>query len=242
YTEYTAPDNASIAAIKSQTDKLNFVGSDVKATLDGETVTVSVNNDKTGYSLTADYDRAKTALSVSEYTAPDNAGIAAIKTKTDKLTFDASNYVYAVATADVDEQAIADAIVEAIQDQNLVQVVVQPLVANVQRTDGDGGVIGTYTGRRFIASWTIEDTDLTGHDLRLILYTQSAPATTVVEYDSEISVAYDAGTGNSVVSLAGAVDSTPDAGQYCYVLHDATADIVLLAGKAIVRPAPEAGT
>jgi hypothetical protein len=36
---YTAPDNASIGVIKGQTDKLNFTGTDVKATLDGEPVT-----------------------------------------------------------------------------------------------------------------------------------------------------------------------------------------------------------
>jgi hypothetical protein len=63
---YTAPDNTNIAnihsivksggtgdnaAIKAQTDKLNFTGNDVKATLDGEQVTVATNNDKTGYSI-----------------------------------------------------------------------------------------------------------------------------------------------------------------------------------------------
>lgn len=36
---YTAPDNAGIAAVKAKTDGLNFTGTDVKATLDGETVT-----------------------------------------------------------------------------------------------------------------------------------------------------------------------------------------------------------
>jgi len=105
-SSYIAPDNASIAAIKSQTDKLSFVGSDVKATLDNEQVTVAVNNDKTGYSLTADYDRAKTALAITEYLAPDNASIAAIKAKTDKLTFNASNQVIANA-ANLDNSAIA---------------------------------------------------------------------------------------------------------------------------------------
>ena len=49
---YTAPDNASIAAVKAQTDKLQFSDSnDVKATLDGEAVTAAVVNDKTGYRL-----------------------------------------------------------------------------------------------------------------------------------------------------------------------------------------------
>jgi hypothetical protein len=53
---YTAPANADIAAIRGQTDKLAFAGTgpyDVKATLDGESVTVSSVSDKTGYSLSA---------------------------------------------------------------------------------------------------------------------------------------------------------------------------------------------
>ena len=53
---YTAPANADIAAIKVQTDKLAFAGTgpfDIKATLDGETVTAATVNDKTGYALSA---------------------------------------------------------------------------------------------------------------------------------------------------------------------------------------------
>lgn len=41
---YTAPDNAGIAAIKAKTDQLTFVGSDVKATLDGEEVNVNAGS------------------------------------------------------------------------------------------------------------------------------------------------------------------------------------------------------
>ena len=53
---YTVPANADIAAIKVQTDKLAFAGTgpfDIKATLDGETVTAATVNDKTGYALSA---------------------------------------------------------------------------------------------------------------------------------------------------------------------------------------------
>ena len=49
-----------LAAIKTKTDGLNFTGTDVKATLDGEEVTPTTAS-KTGYSLTVDYDAAKTA-------------------------------------------------------------------------------------------------------------------------------------------------------------------------------------
>jgi hypothetical protein len=41
------------AAIQAKTDQLNFTGTDVKATLDGETVTATTVSDKTGYSLAA---------------------------------------------------------------------------------------------------------------------------------------------------------------------------------------------
>lgn len=41
-------------AVKAKTDGLNFAGPDVKATLDGEKVTVTSNEDKTGYALAAD--------------------------------------------------------------------------------------------------------------------------------------------------------------------------------------------
>ncbi len=72
---------------------------------------LTANNDKTGYSLTAAYDPAKTALQsggnvvatnmrgtdsallASSYTAPDNASVTAIKTQTDKLAFTVTNQV-----------------------------------------------------------------------------------------------------------------------------------------------------
>lgn len=78
---YTAPDNAGITAIKTQTDKLAFTGNDVKATLDGETVAVG---DKTGFALTSAYDAAKVAASQASVDAV-YAVAGAIKTKTDAL-------------------------------------------------------------------------------------------------------------------------------------------------------------
>lgn len=112
-TSYVVPDNAGIAAIKATTDKIAFSGSgpyDVKATLDGEKVTVAANEDKSGYALITAYDRAKDALKLSEYTEPDNTSIASIKAKTDKLTFDASNYVMAYSTNEMAAEDIADAV------------------------------------------------------------------------------------------------------------------------------------
>ncbi len=81
---------------------------------------LTTNNDKTGYALTAAYDLAKTALQSGgnvvatnmrgtdsallavNYTAPDNASVASIKTQTDKLAFTVANQV------DANTQSIND--------------------------------------------------------------------------------------------------------------------------------------
>lgn len=56
-------DTARASEIKAKTDGLNFTGSDVNATLDGETVAVG---DKTGFALTAAYDSSKTAAQAGD--------------------------------------------------------------------------------------------------------------------------------------------------------------------------------
>jgi hypothetical protein len=137
---YTAPDNASITAIKGKTDLLTFTGTDVKATLDGETVTVG---DKTGFSLSAAgvtavqsglaleatltamkgsgwtteglkqiYDAVLTRLATAGYTAPDNAGVAAIKAITDQFRFTGNDVK---ATLDGEEVPITAAALSAIR-------------------------------------------------------------------------------------------------------------------------------
>lgn len=70
---YVAPDNAGIAAIKAQTDKLVFAGSDVMATLDGEKVAATLAvGDVTG-NLPATVNGYAPGL---EPVAIDNAAIA----------------------------------------------------------------------------------------------------------------------------------------------------------------------
>ena len=59
---------ATLPAIKSKTDGLTFVGEDVKATLDGEQVVAS------------NMRGTDDALPAASYAAPDNTGIADIKT------------------------------------------------------------------------------------------------------------------------------------------------------------------
>jgi len=63
----------AMKAIKDKTDNLNFTGTDVKATLDGEEVI-----------LTSAYDAAKTAASQDSVDTANNQ-ITAIKAKTDNL-------------------------------------------------------------------------------------------------------------------------------------------------------------
>lgn len=55
---------AAISAIKAKTDQLTFSAGNVLSSPQ-TAVTVSVNNDKTGYALTAAYDAAKTAASAA---------------------------------------------------------------------------------------------------------------------------------------------------------------------------------
>jgi hypothetical protein len=74
----------------SQTFPTNFSSLSITA---GGAVTAGTVSDKTGYALTSAYDAAKTALPASSYTAPDNASVAAIKTKTDSLAFTVSGKV-----------------------------------------------------------------------------------------------------------------------------------------------------
>jgi len=45
--------DTEVAAIKAKTDQLTFSSGDIVATLNGETVTVATNNDKTGYALSS---------------------------------------------------------------------------------------------------------------------------------------------------------------------------------------------
>lgn len=93
--DYTAPDNASITAIKAKTDNLPASpASEGNVTAVGNAVNavgVLVEAIPTNPLLTNDarldtLDAAVSSrLATSGYTAPDNAGIAAIKAKTDNL-------------------------------------------------------------------------------------------------------------------------------------------------------------
>ena len=75
-SSYTAPDNAGITAIKAKTDGLNFTGTDVKATLDGETVIASNMVALTGIATATDVTSATSTIvsAINEVpTASENA-------------------------------------------------------------------------------------------------------------------------------------------------------------------------
>jgi len=80
-TSYTAPDNASITAIKAKTDNLTFTGTDIKATLDGELVTTdtaSRNASKADVSALALEATAQAASSKVDELKPNVALIPAL--------------------------------------------------------------------------------------------------------------------------------------------------------------------
>lgn len=70
---YTAPDNTSITAIKTQTDKILFDASNYVKSTPQTNVTVATNNDKTGYELVTAYNPAKTAAQTGDAMALTSA-------------------------------------------------------------------------------------------------------------------------------------------------------------------------
>jgi hypothetical protein len=72
-----------LTIIKTKTDSLVFSGTDVKATLDGEKVTVTSNEDKTGYALTSAYNAATGAASSGDITTALNTYDSPTKTEMD---------------------------------------------------------------------------------------------------------------------------------------------------------------
>ena len=168
YTEYTAPDNTSISAIKAKTDLLSFTGTDVKATLDGETVVVATNQDKSGYSLTSAYDRAKDALKYTEYTAPDNASIAAIKAKTDQLSFDSEKVLAKVSDPVSLSSTDVSAIVDGVWDEAISQHTTSGSTGAALNNAGSGSV---DTGAIAQAVWQYTTRELTGFSFQVTVGT-----------------------------------------------------------------------
>jgi hypothetical protein len=196
-TEYTPPDNAGVAAIKAKTDHLTFDASDRVI------ANAAVNQDKTGYSLTPDYDRSKDALKVTEYQAPDNATIGtistkadAIKAKTDKLTFNASNQVEAVVSGiDIDEGTLGAAVWDAMRgDHQAPGTTGEALSAVMAMAGGSGARVVTVTV-------TDGASPLEGAKVRFTKGGESYVKTTSATGEAQFSL--DDGTWLWTVTLAG---------------------------------------
>ena len=123
--------SGDITNIKAKTDKMQFTRTnDIKATLDGETVTTdqasrtAAHTDLTGIARTADITSAHTTTN----TKIDNIKTVAdsIKTKSDKLTFNDTNDILAsldgetVTTGDVTDAALQQIREEIEQEDNKV--------------------------------------------------------------------------------------------------------------------------
>jgi hypothetical protein len=169
---YTAPDNSSITAIKAKTDNLPSDPADqslivaaiagIPAAPSAASVASAVRTE-----LATELARLDAAISsrlaTAGYTAPDNSGISAIKTKTDQITFTSGNvnaiaqvvsdktgYALtsgertAIATAveaalinEADGQEIVNAIVTAIGNTNLDEVaLVAAIRSDIERSNG----------------------------------------------------------------------------------------------------------
>jgi hypothetical protein len=202
FSEYVAPDNISIAGIKSQTDKLTFDPSNRVV------ANVAVNQDKAGYSLTPDYDRSKDALKITEYQAPDNATIGtisttanAIKAKTDKLTFNASNQVEAVVSGiDIDEGALGAAVWDAMRgDHQLPGTTGEALSAVMAMAGGSGA-------RTISVTVTDGTLPLEGARVRFTKGSESYIRST--DASGQTTFALDDGTWSWRVTLPGYVGQT----------------------------------
>ena len=160
-----------------------------------------------------------------------DAASSAIKAKTDKLTFNASNQVFAVCDGGGGGGGGGS-----------VQVVVQPLSVRVFEPTGDGGMITMWRYARARAAWFI-NADLRSSELVWIAYLQTDPDVAVSQCTSaasEITVEWQDTYNRSYVSLDAAEAKVPAAGTYRYVLRDQTTDTVLISGTLVVRAAPDA--
>ena len=250
-SSYIAPDNASIAAIKTQTDKLQFDSNNYvyavgvgggggtdwtddekkqiryRLGIDGTTASPQSNTPHLGSTYSTLDDLAahvSTRLAASAYTAPDNDGISAIKEKTDRLRFDANSNVYATGLGG---------------GGGSVQVIVQPLPVYPIDFAPDGGVVEAFTFARIRKSWLVTKTNLEGHDLRFIVFSQANPLEALAECSGD-EIAITLQGEDSLVALD-AAEREIQPGLYGWVLRDQTADTVLLRGKFLMKPAPDAG-
>lgn len=237
-SSYVAPDNTGISAIKTQTDKLQFdAANNVMAKS-------QVVVDKTGYELIPDYDRAKEALKYTEYVAPDNTGISAIKVQTDKMQFNANNEILAYSVNESSGGGSNAAEIWSYPTRTLtsptLNVIVQPLpIIPQQNPTSTFPTILFWKYAKGVASWLVEGL-FAGEDLRVIVFRSTDPENAIKEYKDPYVISSQQGTSFTLILLEAPDAQVPAPGTYRYVIRNQTRDVVLIEGELIVRPAPDA--
>lgn len=141
-----------LTLVKAKTDGLNFTGTDVKATLDGEEVTPTAAS-KTGYSLVAAYDAAKTSAQAGDAMAVGVGGI--------QSTSFAAGAIDAAAMAADAGTEIADAVkalvIESQGNYTLQQALSIILAVLAGQTADNGATLKTANGAATRVTATIDE-------------------------------------------------------------------------------------
>ena len=128
---------SDITTIKDQTNKIHFTGDDIKATLDGETVTASSVTDKAGYSISGTkqtLDALQDAIQRSEPPTADAIAAKILKTPVNLITTDSNGAIPSSNAPEVDLSGIPVAVAEV--------VLADPAHPLIQRSEPDNTNIG----------------------------------------------------------------------------------------------------
>lgn len=188
--------------------------------------------------------------------------IAAIKAKTDQLTFTVANKVDATADVALTEENIddiAEGVAQEVGSASLTITPIQASATNPRYSTRDLAPIAQFsepTEVFNITDGTGAAIDLSAKDLRLVVYTRAGEETnyqtgddpTFDPYAAELAASYQydtssdggitvGGADNNQVTVQWAEDDTESAGRKRYFLWNVTDNIVLAKGKRPVEPA-----
>jgi len=180
--------------------------------------------------------------------------IGEIKEQAARAQFDEEDRILASAEVTVTNVTLSDEAVDAIWneprgeerpegsfgnylDKRISEVkataVVQPLAGRIQTPVGDGGELVLYQHDRVRCSWVV-DRDLQGHELYLLFFSPWTPNVAVSTIPPSCVTIEE-----NTITVDAPDTYMPPVGVYGWALRDQTLDGVILAGKAIVRPAPD---
>jgi len=211
--------------VQTKTDGLNFQGSDVKATLDGEEVTPTTAS-KTGYALTAAYDAAKTAASASNLAL---------------VTAKLPSKAYLAGTANVDGDVELN---EATGALTIAALANAPTGSTITYS-----VSGTSTGAapqvditlyQYRAVGPIEITassSQAGDAHKLMVYSPSAPTTILWSLTTGSGITL--GGDNVTITISSDDTNTGSAGTWLYRLINTTDNTVVCEGSLTIEPGPD---